>query len=153
MSPEQIMQQAAERAQNQQLPYAGALLPKEAYAYLIQNPQACLVDVRTQAEWDWVGRPHIADGQLLCIEWNRYPGGAPNPGFLDQLAQGAQTESPLLFICRSGARSHNAAIRATQAGYKYCFNVLEGFEGDKDASSHRGHINGWRKGGLPWVQG
>jgi len=153
MNPEQIMHTASERAQSQQLPYAGALLPKEAYAYLEQNPAARLVDVRTQAEWDWVGRPQLSPGKLLCIEWNRYPGGTPNAEFLNQLQQQAASDTPLLFICRSGARSHNAAIRATDAGYKYCFNVLEGFEGDKDADSHRGTINGWRKAGLPWVQG
>lgn len=153
MSPEQLMQIASERAQNQQLPYAGALLPKEAYAYLQQNPDAQLVDVRTQAEWEWVGRPVVPHDNLISIEWNRYPGNVPNSEFLPTLQQSASPNTALLFICRSGARSHNAAIRATQAGYNYCFNVLEGFEGDKDAHQHRGNINGWRKAGLPWVQG
>lgn len=152
MTLEQLMQIAGERAQNQQLPYAGALLPKEAYTYLQLNPEAKLVDVRSQAEWDWVGRPIAPHDNLIFTEWNRYPGNVANPDFLPTLQQHTDPHTPLLFICRSGARSHNAAIRATQAGYNYCFNVLEGFEGDKDTQNHRGNINGWRKAGLPWLQ-
>ncbi len=141
---------ARARAIRMNLPYAGALLPREALELLSSTPQAKLVDVRTRAEWEWVGR--IPDA--LLIEWNHWPGGDRNPRFLLELrAQVADTSAPLLFICRSGARSHHAAAAATQAGYSCCFNVLEGFEGDKDAHGHRGTLGGWRAAGLPWIQG
>lgn len=131
------------------LPYEGALLPAEAYQLLQEAPSARLVDVRTRAEWDWVGRvPGAAE-----IEWLTYPGNQPNPYFLNQLQQQVDTESLVMFICRSGGRSHHAAALATQAGYADCYNVLEGFEGEKDASGHRNSVGGWRKAGLPWVQG
>lgn len=111
-------------------------------------PGAKLVDVRTRAELDWVGRiPGAAE-----IEWNSYPGGVPNPHFLAQLKHQVDPESVVMFICRSGARSHAAAIAATEAGYSGCYNVLEGFEGDKDANGQRGRIGGWRHAGLPWQQ-
>jgi rhodanese-related sulfurtransferase len=86
------------------------------------------------------------------IELLSYPGNRPNPGFLAALEQQVRKDAPVLFICRSGGRSHNAALLATQAGYQQCYNVLEGFEGDKDEHGHRGTKGGWRMGGLPWVQ-
>jgi rhodanese-related sulfurtransferase len=113
-------------------------------------PGAKLVDVRTQAEWDYVG--HVPESVL--IEWNTYPSGQRNPRFVEQLqARVAKTEAPVMFLCRSGARSHNAAAEATQAGYPNSYNVLEGFEGEKDPHGHRGALGGWRFAGLPWVQG
>ncbi len=131
------------------LPYAGALLPSEAHALMLQVPGAKLVDVRTRPEWDFVGHPPEA----LMIEWNTYPNGQRNPEFVEQLqAEVARTDAPVMFICRSGARSHGAATAATQAGYSNCYNVLEGFEGDKDAEGHRNSVSGWRVAGLPWVQ-
>ena len=145
-----LLARAKQRADQMLLPYAGALLPQEAFELLQSVPDARLVDVRTRAEWDWVGR---IPGAAL-IEWNRWPGGERNADFIDELrAAVPQASSPLLFICRSGARSHNAAILATQAGYVSCFNVLEGFEGDRDAEGHRNSIGGWRVAGLPWIQG
>jgi rhodanese-related sulfurtransferase len=141
---------AEERGKAAGLPYAGALLPTEAYALLAANPQARLVDVRTRAEWEWVGRYP----QSAFIEWNTWPGGGRNPNFLAQLReQLPDRDAPVLFICRSGARSHGAAATAAQAGYKHAFNVLEGFEGDKDAAGHRSSVGGWRFAGLPWIQG
>jgi rhodanese-related sulfurtransferase len=145
-----ILARAGERAKNMKLPYAGALLPSEAHALMEQIPGAKLVDVRTRAEWDFVGHPPEA----VMIEWNTYPSGQRNPQFLEQLqAEVAKTDAPVMFLCRSGARSHWAAVAATQAGYPNCFNVLEGFEGDKDTNGHRSSVGGWRKAGLPWVQG
>ena len=144
----QILQAARERGEKLGLPYGGALLPQEAYQLSREAPGAKIVDVRTRAELDWVGRiPGAVEIELLS-----YPGSRPNPGFLAALQQQVDKESLVMFICRSGGRSHNAAMLATQAGYTECYNVLEGFEGDKDASSHRGNVGGWRKAGLPWVQ-
>ena len=79
-----------------------------------------------------------------------YPGGIPNPDFLPQLAQVATKDSVLLFLCRSGVRSRHAAKLATEHGYTECFDILEGFEGDKDAQGHRKTVGGWCKAGLPW---
>ncbi|MCX7890800.1 MAG: rhodanese-like domain-containing protein [Burkholderiales bacterium] len=148
--PETILARAAERARHKDLPYAGALTPKEAHALLQQVPGARIVDVRTKAEWDWVGR---VPGATL-VEWNTWPGGARNPRFAEELrAQVPETDAPLMFLCRSGGRSHFAAAVATQLGYANAFNVLEGFEGDKDAAGHRGTVGGWKVAGLPWEQG
>ena len=140
---------AGQRAQAAGLPYAGALTPEEAYAVLNALPNAVLVDVRTQAEWNFVGGVPGA----VCIEWKSFPGMQPNPDFLAQLQARAPADAPVLFLCRSGARSHDAAIAATAAGYAHCYNVLEGFEGDRDAHGHRGALNGWQAAGLPWQQG
>jgi rhodanese-related sulfurtransferase len=87
------------------------------------------------------------------VEWQTYPGNVQNPDFLAQLAEAVEPGDTLLFLCRSGDRSHAAAAAATQAGWRESYNVLEGFEGDKDAAQHRGTLGGWRKAGLPWVQG
>ena len=147
---ESILAQAKQRAEAMNLPYAGTLLPLEVHALLQNIPGAKLVDVRTQAEWDYVG--HVPESVLM--EWNTYPSGERNPRFLEQLqARVAKTEAPVMFLCRSGARSHHAAVAATQAGYPNSYNVLEGFEGEKDPHGHRGTVGGWRLAGLPWVQG
>ncbi|PAS98699.1 MAG: rhodanese [Candidatus Dactylopiibacterium carminicum] len=139
---------AAARAEKMDLTYAGALTPKEAAAVLKLAPSARLVDIRTRAELDWVGR---IPGSVE-IEWNSYPGSIPNPHFLTQLKREIDPEALLLFICRSGARSHNAAMAAAAAGLGNSYNVLEGFEGDKDAGGQRGKVGGWRHAGLPWSQ-
>jgi rhodanese-related sulfurtransferase len=144
----ETLQLAQARATELRLPYAGALTPREAMDVWRLAPGARLVDIRTRAELDWVGRiPGAAE-----IEWNTYPGSMANPHFMAQMKQQVDPESLVLFICRSGARSHAAAILATEAGYNACYNVLEGFEGDKDAQGHRGKIGGWRLAGLPWEQ-
>jgi len=130
------------------LSYEGALTPREAYEVATQTPGAKLVDVRTRAELDWVGRiPGAVEIELLT-----YPGSRPNPEFLKQLESSVEKSAPVMFICRSGARSHNAATLAMQAGYGDAYNVLEGFEGDKDAAGHRNTKGGWRASGLPWTQ-
>lgn len=140
---------AQQRAKDMNLPYEGALTPAEAHQLLQEAPAAKLVDVRTRAEWEWVG----AVPGAVQIEWQTYPGGQPNPNFLNELKQQVDKESLVMFLCRSGGRSHQAAIAATQAGYLDCYNVLQGFEGDKDAQGHRNTIGGWRAAGLPWKQG
>jgi rhodanese-related sulfurtransferase len=132
------------------LPYFGAVNPTEADMLLRALPSAQLIDVRTRPEWDYVG--HVP-GSVL-IEWTTYPSGAQNPAFLEELrAAAGDFDTPLLFLCRSGQRSDSAARAAAAAGYRMAFNVLEGFEGLKDNEGHRGTRGGWRKAGLPWVQG
>lgn len=142
----ELLKLAESRALGLKLPYAGALTPKEAHEVWQLAPGAKLVDVRTHAEWDWVGRIPGA----VEIEWLSYPGNRPNPDFLAQFKQQVDQEALVMFICRSGARSHNAAELASAAGHTACYNVLEGFEGDKDASGQRGKVGGWRWAGLPW---
>ncbi|MGV3743511.1 MAG: rhodanese-like domain-containing protein [Burkholderiaceae bacterium] len=144
-----ILQKAAERAQS--LPYDGALTPQEAFLLLQSNPKVKLVDVRTNAERDWVGRVAINPDQHLAVQWNLYPENKPNPDFMDQLNQLADKDDILLFLCRSGVRSRHAATKASSEGYKSCFDILEGFEGDKDADGHRKTVGGWCKAGLPWA--
>ena len=147
---EVILARAKQRAMENGLPYAGALRPTEAIALLERAPGATLVDVRTQAELYWVGRVPGA----VTVEWSSYPDGARNPDFLGQFQAALPvTTAPVLFLCRSGHRSHHAAALATEAGYPSCFNVLEGFEGDRDTQGHRNSVNGWRVAGLPWEQG
>jgi len=144
---DEIRRKAQERAQQLKLPYAGALLPAEAHQWM--QAGAVLVDVRTKPELDFVGSVPGA----IWIEWNSYPEGQRNPRFLDELARKVPKDAPVMFLCRSGGRSHQAAIAATQAGWREAYNVLEGFEGDKDREGHRGTLGGWRKAGLPWTQG
>jgi rhodanese-related sulfurtransferase len=148
-SQNEVLDAAQERAVEHGLSYFGAVTPLEAHTLLKGNPKARLIDVRTRAEWDYVG--HVPGSTL--IEWNTYPAGTRNPAFLDQLrAAAGDREAPLLFFCRSGQRSDSAAQAAAEAGYTMAFNVLEGFEGPKDPEGHRGTVSGWRKAGLPWVQ-
>ena len=148
MSIDDTLKKARDRAQQMGLPYEGALTPTEAQELLRETPKAKLVDVRTRAELDWVGRiPGAVEVELLT-----YPANRTNPDFVKQLESEVAKDAPVLFICRSGGRSHNAAMLAQQAGYAECYNVLEGFEGDKDASGHRSTTGGWRHAGLPWVQ-
>jgi rhodanese-related sulfurtransferase len=149
-TPEQILARAQARAAQMGLPYAGAITPLEAAALLQAAPEARLIDVRTRAEWEWVGRPPGA----VFIEWNTWPGGMKNAEFeRELLAKVPDKTAPVLFLCRSGGRSHHAAMVAQRLGYPRAFNVLEGFEGDKDADGHRGTVGGWKVAGLPWVQG
>jgi len=144
---DEIKQKARERGQKMKLSYAGVLLPAEAHALMQRGVK--LVDVRTEAELQYVGAVPGSD----TVEWNTYPDGARNPDFLAQLVNTVKKDEPVMFLCRSGARSHQAAIAATQAGWQEAYNILEGFEGDKDADHHRNTVGGWRKAGLPWVQG
>jgi len=145
--PDQILQLAHQRASENKLPYAGALTPREAAAVLQANPAAVLVDVRTQAELALVGRVPAA----LNIEWSFYPGMVPNPDFAKQLAAQLDKNLPLILMCRSGARSHSAALVAQQLGFSQAYNMLEGFEGEANALQQRTMINGWKYAGLAWT--
>ncbi len=144
----ELLQLAQARARELQLPYEGALTPREAWELAQMTGRAKLVDVRTRAELDWVGRIPGA----VEIEWLRYPGSVLNPQFIVELKHAVDPESLLMFVCRSGHRSHHAARAATEAGFADCYNVLEGFEGDKDAAGQRNRVGGWRHAGLPWHQ-
>jgi rhodanese-related sulfurtransferase len=148
MTTHELLQKAAERGKQMGLPYGGALTPAEAHEVWKNAPGAQLVDVRTRAEWDYVGRIPGA----IEIEILGYPGNRPNPAFLSELESRVEKSAPVLFICRSGGRSHNAAMLARQAGYDAAYNVLEGFEGDRDPQGHRNTVGGWRAAGLPWTQ-
>lgn len=145
----ELLRLARERAQSMGLPYAGALTPAEAYEVWKLAPGAKLVDVRTRAEWDWVGRVPEA----VEIEWLTYPGGKPNLSFAQQLQREVDPEALVMFLCRSGGRSDQAARTAAEHGYTEAYNILEGFEGDRDANGQRSHVGGWRHAGLPWQQG
>ena len=144
-----LLNLARDRGQKFGLPYAGALTPAEACEVWRLAPGAQLVDVRTRAEWHWVGRiPNAVE-----IEWETYPEKLRNPDFLNHLKQQVSTEALLMFLCRSGVRSHKAACFACEAGWGNVYNILEGFEGDLDANGQRGKIGGWRHAGLPWKSG
>lgn len=144
----ELLRLAQERGRQLQLPYEGALTPREAWEVWRNAPGAQLVDCRTRAEWDFVGRIPGA----VEIEWLTYPGHQRNPYFIEQLKHEVDPESLLIIICRSGVRSHHAAMAATEAGYRDCYNVLEGFQGNKDATGQRDKSGGWRAAGLPWYQ-
>lgn len=144
----ELLSLAQARARELNLPYEGALTPREAYEVLQLAPAARIVDVRTKAELDWVGRVPGA----IEIEWMAYPGNVLNPHFLQTLKHSVMTENLLMFLCRSGQRSSAAAKAATEAGFPDCYNILEGFEGNKDSNGQRNRSGGWRHAGLPWHQ-
>jgi len=136
--------------------YAGDISPKQAWDILADNPKATLVDVRTDAEFAYVGNPDLSSlgKQVLRVYWKVFPAMEVNPNFVAEVGKtGVAKDAPLLFLCRSGVRSRDAAVAMTAAGFKECYNVADGFEGDKDATGHRGTVNGWKVAGLPWAQG
>ena len=144
---------------NQAGGYAGDVSARTAWDGLLGSPEATLVDVRSLAEWTYVGVPvltEIAKAPLL-IEWDRFPTGELVPDFIGRLTveldkRGIGKQAPLYFICRSGNRSRNAAIAATAAGYSACYNVQFGFEGRLSPERHRQTPGSWKAEGLPWVQ-
>jgi rhodanese-related sulfurtransferase len=138
--------------------YAGDLSPQETWDFLAREKAAQLVDVRTEAEWNFVGVPDLSGQgrQAILTEWQRYPA-APNANFMQEVEQALkrtnyQKGAPLFFLCRSGARSRAAAVAMTAAGYGPCFNIKDGFEGALDTERHRGKAAGWKAEGLPWIQ-
>jgi len=139
------------RGRSKDWPYAGAVTPQEAWELLHNDLSIKLVDVRTNAERDWVGRVTIPDAQHGHVQWNLYPGGIANHEFIEQLNSQARKDQVLLFLCRSGVRSRGAAKLATEHGYQHCYDILEGFEGGKDENGHRKNVDGWCKAGLPWT--
>ena len=144
---EEILFRATERARARALPYAGEVTPTEAYR-LATNHGARIIEVRSIFEYAQIGRvPHSS-----LISWKHWPSGELNPQFLPKLARTIGFDSVVLFLCRSGVRSHAAAESSARAGYKFAFNILQGFEGDLNGAGQRGHVGGWRKAGLPWVQ-
>ena len=135
--------------------YAGDLRPTEAWELLKAESAAQLVDVRTQPEWTFVGIPDLGSlrRKPILLSWQTYPAMQINPTFAEELRRAVPSpELPLLFICRSGTRSRAAAEEMTALGYRRCYNVAEGFEGQVDAEGHRGHEAGWKAAGLPWNQ-
>lgn len=139
--------------------YAGDLDVAEAWSLLTSNPKAQIVDVRTRAEWSFVGLPDLSGigREAHLIEWQSFPDMAVNETFASAAAQalaaaGADTQTPILFLCRSGGRSRAAAQAMTKAGFTQAYNIAGGFEGDLNAKRHRGEHNGWKAQGLPWRQ-
>jgi rhodanese-related sulfurtransferase len=139
--------------------YAGDLLATDAYALLEGDASSVLIDVRTEAEWAYVGRPDIRElGKTpFFLEWQSYPSLQVDADFASHLAAlldsaGVERGASLVFLCRSGARSRQAAMAMTSAGWAPCFNVSDGFEGPLDGSRRRGGVGGWKAGGLPWAQ-
>jgi len=148
----EIISTAQKRATEKNLPYAGALTPQEAFEVLQANPQALLVDVRTKAELELVGKIPGA----LNIEWAFFPGMVANENFAEQLSaeldnRNIGKDSVLIFLCRTGGRSNNAATVAASLGYSQAYNTLEGFEGEANADKQRTMINGWKHASLPWT--
>ena len=139
--------------------YAGDVSAVDAWRDLQTAADAVLIDVRTAAEWAFVGIPTLtAIGKApLLVAWNEFPSGAQLPDFAERLKAALAeadvgADAPLYFLCRSGARSRSAAIVATAAGYRHAYNIEQGFEGALDANRHRATPGSWKAEGLPWVQ-
>jgi len=135
--------------------YAGDVAPSEAYDELQADDDAVLVDVRTSAEWSYVGLPDLTQigKRVIFLEWQHFPDGTLNGGFVEQLrAAGVREGVPVYFLCRSGVRSAAAAKAATTAGLGPAYNVSDGFEGSLGRDGHR-EVAGWKAAGLPWMQG
>lgn len=135
--------------------YAGDVTAQQAWEELSADRRSTLVDVRTAAEWSYVGVPELSplDKTLVRVAWQSYPGMTLNPRFAEELARtGISKEDKIFFLCRSGARSRAAAEAMTALGYKRCYNVADGFEGPRDGEGHRGGLAGWKASGLPWTQ-
>ena len=139
--------------------YAGDLLSADAYGLLAGDAASILIDVRTQAEWAWVGVPDLkALGKTpLYLEWQSFPSMQVDGNFAMRLtamleSAGVKRGASLMFLCRSGARSRHTAVAMTNAGWAPCFNISDGFEGPLDSSRHRGVVAGWKAAGLPWTQ-
>jgi rhodanese-related sulfurtransferase len=129
--------------------------PAQVWDALKAEPKAQLVDVRTDAEWAYVGLPDLdeAGKQPILLPWQMFPSMQVNGGFVDQLrAAGLTPDDHLYFLCRSGVRSVAAAQAAAAAGFPHAYNVHNGFEGPPDQEGHRGQVTGWKADGLPWRQ-
>ena len=132
----------------------------EVWAALERDRTAQLVDVRTRAEWSYVGLPELGrlGRKVITVEWQSFPDNRVDPQFADRLSEavagaGGNQTTELFFLCRSGVRSLAAARTMAAAGFTRCRNVAGGFEGQLDAEGHRGRLSGWKAAGLPWVQG
>tara|TARA_Y100000996_G_C22514083_1_gene639704 strand:+ start:702 stop:1115 length:414 start_codon:yes stop_codon:yes gene_type:complete len=136
------------------LNYAGDISATEAWNMLMLDSESSLVDVRTFAEVNFVGVPDLYElgKKTIWVEWQNFPDGKNNQNFLEELEPHISSSSDILFLCRSGSRSRNAAIFMSEVGFKNCYNVADGFEGNLDQGSHRSNLNGWKSSGLPWKQ-
>lgn len=139
--------------------YAGDLSSTDAWKVLSEDSTAVLVDVRTRAEWTFVGVADLREvgRQPALVEWQRFPDMDVNPGFVEHVSEAlrernAGADTPVFFLCRSGARSRDAAIAMTTSGLRAAYNISDGFEGPADALHHRGEVAGWKAAGLPWIQ-
>jgi rhodanese-related sulfurtransferase len=139
--------------------YAGDILPKDVFANLAQGFAGLLIDVRTQAEWSFVGVPDLSEisQEAILMQWQAYPAMQVDGEFAAKVSalvqeKGGNANTPLYFLCRSGVRSRSAAIALTQAGYTAAFNITDGFEGPTNNEGHRGLKAGWKAQGLPWRQ-
>lgn len=137
--------------------YAGDVTAREAWQELERNPDALLVDVRTQVEWQLIGQPDLSSigRDPLYLQW--ITAGGPNPNFVQELKtaleeRGAGRDAPIYFMCQSGGRSKVAAMQCTELGFTRAYNIAEGFEGALDEQQHRNSISGWKVAGLPWTQ-
>jgi rhodanese-related sulfurtransferase len=137
--------------------YAGDVTPQQAWSVLASNPDAVLVDVRTQIEWTLIGKPDLSQisREPVYLQWVTMQG--PNPNFVSELQAALETrkvpkDAPVYFLCQSGGRSKIAAIQGTGLGYTACYNIAEGFEGALDEHKHRNSVSGWKVAGLPWTQ-
>jgi len=137
--------------------YAGDVSCQDAWDALAADPQALLVDVRTQVEWQLIGKPDLSSirQEPVYLQWVTMQG--VNKNFVDELKaaleeRGAAADTPIYFMCQSGGRSKMSAMQCTELGYSACYNIAEGFEGDLDEHQHRNSISGWKVAGLPWVQ-
>lgn len=139
--------------------YAGDIDPSDAWEILASEPDATLIDVRTVAEWNFVGLPDLDQlgKQVMAVEWQRFPEMERDPAFNETVSRilaerNVGPDAALILICRSGVRSRDAAISLTGHGQRRCYNLAGGFEGDLDQEGHRGRRNGWKVAGLPWRQ-
>jgi rhodanese-related sulfurtransferase len=129
--------------------------PGSTWEALKTDPKAQLVDVRTDAEWSFVGIPDLAvlGKQAVLLQWQVYPSMQRNASFEEQLGQAGFTpEHHIYFLCRSGVRSLAAAEAARAAGFPNVYNIADGFEGPPDRAGHRGMTSGWKFARLPWRQ-
>lgn len=134
--------------------YAGDVSPPQAWDVLRNDPDAVLVDVRTNMEWA-EGLPNLVplEKTVVTLSWKELPSMQVNPVFVQELQRVVgDKHAALFFLCRTGGRSQEAAIAMTQAGYTRCYNVTDGFEGPADGNGQRGTIAGWKAEGLPWGQ-
>jgi rhodanese-related sulfurtransferase len=137
------------------MPPVPDISPEDTWAALVADKDAVLIDVRTDAEWNFVGLPDLAGlaKQVVLIPWQIYPSMQLNADFAEHLQEAGLTPAQkLFFICRSGARSQSAGQAAQAAGFTHAFNVADGFEGPVDGAGHRGSAAGWKAAGLPWRQ-
>lgn len=134
--------------------------PTVVWERLKSDAKAVLIDVRTLAEWNYVGVPDLSaiGKKPILIEWQSFPDSAVDQSFVEKLItllaeESVSKDADIFFICRSGVRSKAAAQAMTKAGFSHCRNVTDGFEGPLDPSRHRGRLGGWKAAGLAWAQG